>query len=131
MIRKKSLLFLLPLLAAIAMTEVDWFAKKTVAVHEQHQKPTLKVTHRVQGRDLHLHMSVTGFAFSLENMGKENRYGEGHVHLYLDGRKVAKVFANHYVYANIPIGRHAVVVELAHNNHESYGVKQSFLIDVK
>ncbi len=93
--------------------------------------PTLQVTSKVSGRDLHLQMTVTGFTFSLENMGKENRYGEGHVHLYIDDKKVAKIFAPQFVWKDVQPGSHQVVVELAHNNHESYGVKQSFQIHVK
>lgn len=101
------------------------------AVHDQHQLPTLNVSHTLKQDDLHLKLNVTGFTFSLENMGKDNRYGEGHVHLYLDGKKVAKIFEPQYVLKDIPPGRHEVVVELAHNNHESYGVQQKLQIDVK
>ncbi|MBR8659158.1 hypothetical protein QO009_001044 [Brevibacillus aydinogluensis] len=101
------------------------------AVHDQHPLPTLNVSHTLKQDDLHLKLNVTGFTFSLENMGKDNRYGEGHVHLYLDGKKVAKIFEPQYVLKDIPPGRHEVVVELAHNNHESYGVQQKLQIDVK
>ena len=101
------------------------------AVHDHHHPPTLDVSHTLKQDDLHLKLNVTGFTFSVENMGKDNRYGEGHVHLYLDGNKVAKIFEPQYVLKDIPPGRHEVVVELAHNNHESYGVQQKLQIDVK
>jgi hypothetical protein len=132
MIRPKNLLYLLPLLALLISAEADWQAKRAAASpHEHHNSPTLAVAHRLQGDDLHLQLTVSGFTFSLENMGKENRYGEGHVHLYLDGKKVAKIFGPQYVYRDVPSGRHDVMVELAHNNHDSYGIKQTFQIDIK
>ena len=142
MIPKKKWLGLLPLLAVLVGVEVYLYAKQTTtvtqaqpveqgAVVSEKAKPTLKVSHSLHGDDLHLQLTVTQFRFSLENMGKENRDGEGHVHLYLDDKKVAKIFDNTYVYRDIPRGKHQVVIELAHNNHESYGVKQSFAIEVK
>lgn len=99
--------------------------------HSHQHAPTLAVTHTLNQDDLELKMAVTHFTFSLENMGKENRPGEGHVHLYLDGKKVAKVFEPAYVLKDIPSGKHEVLVELAQNNHESYGVTQRISIEVK
>jgi hypothetical protein len=99
--------------------------------HAHGQPPTLEVKHSLQQDDLHLQLTVQHFSFSLENMGKDNKAGEGHVHLYLDGKKVAKVFEPTYVLKDIPPGKHEVTVELAKNNHESYGVQQKFQIEIK
>ncbi|TKI56015.1 hypothetical protein E8L90_11405 [Brevibacillus antibioticus] len=135
----KRFLFRLFLLIAIA-GGVEWFvyanqqAQTEVVAdesHAHHAAPTLAVTHTLEKDDLQLKLTVTNFSFSLENMGKENKHGEGHVHLYLDGKKIAKVFEPSYVMKDIPAGKHEVKVELAHNNHESYGVAESFSIEVK
>ncbi|WP_134683127.1 hypothetical protein [Brevibacillus migulae] len=142
MIPKKKWLSLLPMLAVLVGVEVYLYAQHTATVTQsqpveqvspvsEKAKPTLQVSHTLHDGDLHLQLTVTSFRFSLENMGKENRDGEGHVHLYLDDKKVAKIFDNNYIYKDIPKGKHQVVVELAHNNHDSYGVKQSFAIEVK
>lgn len=137
--KAKRLLFRLFLLIAVAAC-VEWFlyANKETQTgaeveHAQVQQaaPTLAVTHSMEQDDLQLKLAVTNFSFSLENMGKENKQGEGHVHLYLDGKKVAKVFESAYVLKDIPSGKHEVMVELAHNNHESYGVSERFSIEVK
>lgn len=93
--------------------------------------PALEVKYDLKQDDLHLQLAVTHFSFSLEQMGKENKDGQGHVHLYLDGKKVAKIFEPTYVLKDIAAGKHEVMVELAHNNHESYGVSQRFQIEVK
>lgn len=105
-------------------------AVNEVSAHEA-VAPTLDVSHRLENRDLHLDLKVTNFTFSLENMGKENKDGEGHVHLYIDGKKVMKLFGTSYVWKDMQPGQHLVTLELAHNNHDSYGVKQEFKVDVK
>ncbi|GHF43257.1 hypothetical protein [Seohaeicola zhoushanensis] len=39
-----------------------------------------------------VHVAVSDFTFSPENAGQGDVAGEGHVHLYLDGEKVARVY---------------------------------------
>jgi len=118
----------------IACAELGMYAVQsatTEAPVDHHQTPGLEVSHSLKGNDLHLKLKVTGFTFSVENMGKDNRNGEGHIHLYVDGKKVAKIFDSHYVLKDLPAGHHEVVVELAHNNHDSYGVKRSLHVQVQ
>ena len=98
---------------------------------EEVKQPTLDVTHQLKGNDLHMKLTVTNFTFSLEHMGLANKQGEGHVHLYVDGKKVAKIFEPQLVYSDLSPGTHTIEVELAHNNHESYGVKKSVQVTVK
>ncbi|WP_139489410.1 hypothetical protein [Brevibacillus dissolubilis] len=94
-------------------------------------QPSFEVKHQLQGDDLHLNLTVKNFRFSLENMGKDNKHGEGHVHLYLDSKKVAKIFDSTYVYKDVPAGKHTIMLELANNDHSSYGVKKTLTIEVK
>ncbi|WNC17083.1 hypothetical protein [Brevibacillus brevis] len=139
----KAKRFVIRLLLLIGVAAcVEWFVyanndaapTEATAVAEGHnhpKPPTLEVKHTLNQDDLELKITVTNFSFSLENMGKENKHGEGHVHLYLDGKKVAKVFEPTYVLKDIPSGKHEVVVELANNNHESYGVSQRIPVEIK
>lgn len=106
-------------------------AQADATAHQHGAAPTLDVSHQLVQRDLHLNLKVTNFTFSLENMGKENRDGEGHVHLYIDGKKVMKLFGTTYVWKDMQPGQHLVTLELAHNNHDTYGVKQEFKVDVQ
>lgn len=123
-------------LTVVAGVELAMFAVKSDQTGSEQlyfapaETPSLSVQHQVKGDALHLTLAVQQFNFSLENMGKENKHGEGHVHLYVDGKKVAKIFEPHYVYTGLTKGKHQVMLELAQNNHESYGVKKSFEIQV-
>lgn len=124
------------ILAAVAASAFAFFAWSSQAAPQvldtsQQHTPTLEVRYQLKKNDLHLYLKVTHFTFSLEHMGHDKKYGEGHAHLYIDSKKAAKIFGTHYIYSGIPEGRHEVVVELAHNDHSSYGVKQSFTIDVR
>lgn len=130
-----SFLLVLTLVAGIEATirtmETDARTDARKESRTDAPKPTLAVHHSVKGNNLILHLTVTKFRFSIENMGKDNKQGEGHVHLYIDDKKVAKIFETHYTYPDLLPGKHKVTLELAHNNHEPYGVKQSFEILVQ
>ncbi|WP_019122777.1 hypothetical protein [Brevibacillus massiliensis] len=114
----------------LAGTAISAVPVDAAGLIQEEQGPTLAVKHSLKGNSLHLKLEVSRFTFSLDNMGKENKAGEGHAVLYLDGKKTAKIFDKEYVLDEIPPGKHQVVIELAHNNHESYGVRQTFQISV-
>jgi hypothetical protein len=94
-------------------------------------QPRMKVSHEIVGKDLHLDFDLADFELSIENVGKEKNTGQGHIHLYIDGDKVMKIYKPHYVWKNLETGRHHVKVELAHNDHEPYGIEESFYVKIK
>jgi hypothetical protein len=95
------------------------------------QETTMVTTHKVVGNDLHLEFELTNFTLSLENVNKEKGKGEGHIHLYIDGKKMTKIYDKTYVWKALTKGEHEIRVELAHNDHDPYGVEETFEIDIK
>jgi hypothetical protein len=91
----------------------------------------MEVTHEVVGNDLHLDFDLADFQLSFENVGKEKVEGQGHIHLYIDGQKVMKIYESQYVWKNLETGKHHVRVELAHNDHEPYGVEEFFYVTIE
>jgi len=97
----------------------------------QSHQPTLEVSHTVEGNNINFQFKVEHFDLSFENVSKEKVHGQGHIHLYLDGEKVAKVYDEQYVLKNVPQGTHDIKIELAHNDHESLGVVKNLKIEIK
>lgn len=94
-------------------------------------KSNIEVSRNMVGNELHLDFDLADFQLSFENVGKEKVEGQGHIHLYIDGEKVMKIYETHYVWKNLEPGRHHVRVELAHNDHEPYGVEEFFYVNVE
>lgn len=94
-------------------------------------KPQMEVSYKLTGSDLQLSFELKHFELSLDRMDKGNKYGEGHIHLYVDGQKVTKIFENEYTLKGLSTGKHEIKIELAHNNHEPYGIDQVFTLEVK
>lgn len=102
----------------------------TDPVVEQEKEIELRVAYQVNGDELHLDFKLTNFELSLENMGRKNSPNQGHIHLYVDGEKKAKIFEPQYVFKGLPPGSHQIKIELAHNNHEPIGINEVFSIDI-
>ncbi len=66
-----------------------------------------------------LHLVVTGFAFSPENLDQDNEGIEGHAHLYVNGEKVSRLYG-HWVHLPMALfapGDNQVRVTLNDNLH--------------
>ena len=69
-----------------------------------------------------VHIETQNFVFSPEECGKEHIDGQGHAHLYIDGKKVARLYGSWYHIPELPIGRHEIKVSLTSNNHSLYAM---------
>jgi uncharacterized membrane protein YphA (DoxX/SURF4 family) len=66
-----------------------------------------------------LHFITTNFNFTPENAGGKDVPNTGHGHLYVDGKKVARVYSN-WFHLDLPKGHHQVKFGLTTNSHKDY-----------
>lgn len=92
--------------------------------------PELDVRHSIKGDKLFLDFQLKHFSLHADKVGAKPVYGEGYIQLYIDGKKVDNIYKRAHVYPSLTHGRHTVVVELTHHNHEPYGITQQFTVDV-
>jgi hypothetical protein len=87
-------------------------------VSSQSEKPSvsLQVTRDVIG-GWNLHLTVMNFRFAPEHVNGRPVQGEGHAHLYVDGKKVARLYGPWFHLGDLPLGRHSLQVTLNANNH--------------
>ncbi|WP_028987700.1 hypothetical protein [Thermicanus aegyptius] len=129
---KKSFQILLPIsLLLLHSFPVMAMEKGAEGVSSFAPAPEMDVIYHVKGNKLFLEFHLRHFRLTKEQMGKKKVYGEGHIHLFIDGKKVAKIFKSVHVESHLPPGKHTVKVELTHNNHEPYGIERVFPIEVK
>lgn len=127
----RYLTILLVLLAINYMVKHTNTSQSNPVEVENLTQSNMEVSHKVVGNELHMDFDLGNFQLSLENVGKEKVEGEGHIHLYIDGQKVMKIYEPHYVWKNLEPGRHQVKVELAHNDHDLYGVEELFYVTIE
>ena len=69
-----------------------------------------------------LHVVTTGFRFAPESVNGPHRPGEGHAHVYVDGKKVARIYGPWFHLGVLPPGEVTLSVTLNANDHSALAV---------
>ncbi|WP_149031288.1 hypothetical protein [Moorena producens] len=65
-----------------------------------------------------LEIKVSNFQFSPKNASKAHQPGEGHGHLFINGKKITRIYSNWYYIGKLEPGRNEITVSLNSNNHQ-------------
>ena len=65
----------------------------------------------------------TNFRLAPENVSTDHVAGEGHMHLYIDGEKITRLYGEWFRIPALPAGEHEVRVELSANDHSTVVVE--------
>ncbi|MFB7174158.1 hypothetical protein ACFCYM_25555 [Streptomyces sp. NPDC056254] len=76
-----------------------------------------------------LHLATKAFTFAPEHAGGPARANEGHAHLYMDGRKIARVYGSwfHLPADAVPEGKHTLSATLTANDHTAWAVSNKVI----
>lgn len=69
-------------------------------------------------KGVNLEVKLTNFRFAPEKVNQESKLTEGHAHLYVDGKKLTRLYSSWYYLADLEPGQHKITVSLNTNNHE-------------
>ena len=69
-----------------------------------------------------LQVSVENFAITPEAASTDHVDGQGHMHIYVDGQKLTRLYGEWWHLSALPEGDHEVMVELSANDHRAYTV---------
>lgn len=76
------------------------------------------IVHEDQMQGWNLEVKVSNFKFAPEKVNQLSNLTEGHVHFYIDGEKITRIYSNWYYLNNLEPGKHEVTVSLNANSHE-------------
>lgn len=71
-----------------------------------------------------LQVITRNFTFSPTNAGKENRAGEGHAHVYVNGQKLGRLYGEWMHLDALPVGPVEIEVGLYANDHRPLAVSE-------
>ena len=67
-----------------------------------------------------LELRVSNFRFAPEKINQESNYQEGHAHLYIDGKKITRLYGPWYYLSDLEPGQHEITITLNANGHEDF-----------
>jgi hypothetical protein len=70
-----------------------------------------------------LQVQVEHFRWAPEHANQAHVPGEGHAHLYVNGKKITRLYGAWYYLEHLPAGANEITVTLNANTHSDYAVK--------
>lgn len=94
-------------------------AHKTLVIPPGQPVPTVSLEVKPDAMSgWNLQVKVTNFTFAPERVNTKGIATEGHAHLYIDGKKVTRLYSPWYYLGNLSPGQHTITVTLNGNGHE-------------
>lgn len=101
-----------------------------VVVTDSTEVPSVNLSvHKDSLAGYNLHIETEAFTFTPEKFGEAHVVGEGHAHLYIDGRKEARIYGPWYHLDELLPGKHTLRVTLNANNHNEYSYDDNVIAD--
>lgn len=94
-----------------------------VETSEYENIPTISLVGHVDAvGGINIEILAENFVFTPENVNGENIDGEGHTHLYINGKKITRVYNPWFLISKglFDEGENTITVELSANNHNYY-----------
>jgi hypothetical protein len=66
--------------------------------------------------------AIENFTITPDNASADAVDGEGHLHLYIDGERVTRLYGTDWHIDELTEGSHEIGVEFSHNDHRAYAV---------
>ena len=101
---------------------------KTFNVQRGQPIPTvsLSIQKEPDANEWDVHIVTTNFVFRPEKVGQKAVLGEGHIHLFVDG-KLYVVLSPWFHIDTLPKGKHIILVRVANNDHSTYAVNGKYI----
>ncbi len=93
------------------------------ALFESANSPTVEVAVTDDPKSgWNLQAEVGNFTYAPQSVGSDAVDGEGHLHLYIDGERVTRLYGPWWHIGALDAGMHEITVEVSGNDHSAYGV---------
>lgn len=76
-------------------------------------------------------LKTTNFTFAPKRASGEHVANEGHAHLYVNGKKIGRLYGDWVHVDNLESGTHEIRVTLNTNDHRDYAVGDKVIADTK
>lgn len=105
----------------VAASEAMHTHHDPIEVSGEVPEATLTVTESTDG-GWDVYSEISNFRFAPEHASGPHVPGEGHLHLYIDGVKVARLYSQWWHIDQLSPGEHEIRIEVNANNHAPYAV---------
>ena len=89
------------------------------------------IVHQDDMKGWNLEVKLTNFKFAPETVNESSNANEGHAHLYVNGKKITRIYGNWYYLGNLEPGNNKITVTLNTNKHEDLVKDGEMIMDTE
>lgn len=116
----------------IASAEDGHHHHKKVEISEGQPIPQVElIIHPDEVKGWNLEIKLANFVLTPENVNQANKLNEGHAHLFINGKKITRIYSNWYYLQKLPKGKNSVSVVLNTNDHGELNYQSKAIADTK
>lgn len=78
-----------------------------------------------------LELKLTNFKLAPETVNQNSKINEGHAHLYINDKKITRIYGNWYYIGNLEPGKNEITVTLNTNKHEDLVSNSKMIMDTE
>ena len=110
----------------------DMHHHKTVMIEEGQPIPQVDlVVYEDSVKGWNLEIKLDNFQLTPQDVNSDNKLNQGHAHLYVNGKKVTRIYGNWYYLETLPPGSNEVKISLNTNGHESLMYQGKMIEDIE
>ncbi|WP_051475546.1 hypothetical protein [Bacillus sp. J37] len=104
-------------------------SESAIEVSSLKQPIDIVVNHHVRGQNIYVECYIPSFTF--KEKGGANVNGEGHIQVYVDGKRVDEISTAAFIIKGLEKGKHHLMIEVVHNDSSDYQLKKSWNVNIK
>lgn len=101
---------------------------KMVVGAMKNESRNFQVRHHVNGNNVYVECYIPNFTFNGQKQSKKE--GEGHLMVFVDGKKMSDIYSAAFVIKGLAKGNHLIKVELAYNDSTSYKLSKEWKVNI-
>ncbi|MGD1960060.1 MAG: hypothetical protein ACFB2Y_14470 [Fulvivirga sp.] len=74
-----------------------------------------------------LRVKLKNWAFTPEHSGQSYKENQGHIHVYVNGKKVGRMYSNWFYLGDLPKGRHKIAITLNGDDHTAFTINNKMI----
>jgi hypothetical protein len=78
-----------------------------------------------------LELKTTNFKFAPETVNQSSNINEGHAHLYINDKKITRIYGNWYYLESLEPGSNKITISLNTNKHEDLVSNSKMIMDTE
>ena len=100
-----------------------------IEVVSHNQLASLNIKHHVRNQDVYVECYIPNFSF--KEKGGNKVIGEGHIVVFVDGKKIDDMNTAAFIVKGLERGVHEMMVEVVHNDSTTYDLKKTWTVSIQ